>query len=85
MMAIYKKMDAWLSGTIAFSHNEEGLPVKGYFKGEENFDADIYFYYNDYDNLVKIQWDFSFGKSQVYTFKYRNLYRTDEHRLEQIQ
>jgi hypothetical protein len=84
-MAEYKKMDAWLSGTIAFSHDKQGLPVKGYFKGEDNFDADIYFYYDDYKNLVKIQWDFSFGKSQVYTFKYRNLYLPEENQIEPIQ
>jgi hypothetical protein len=84
-MAVYRKMDAWLNGTIAFTHDAHGLPVKGYFKGEDNFDAEIYFYYDEYKNLVKIQWDFSFGESQVYTFKYRNLYRPGRYQLEPLQ
>jgi hypothetical protein len=84
-MAVYKKMDAWLSGTIAFSHDEQGLPIKGYFKGEDGFDADIYFYYDDYKNLVKILWDFSFGKSQVYTFKYRNIYQSGKNQIATVQ
>jgi hypothetical protein len=74
-MAEYRKMDAWLSGTIAFSHDLNGLPVKGFFKGDDNFDAEIYFFYDDYKNLVRVQWDFSFGKSQVYTFKYTPLFK----------
>jgi hypothetical protein len=74
VMAEYEKMDAWLTGTMAFSHNSEGLPIKGFFKGEENFDADVYFFYDDYKNLMKIRWDFSIGKSQTYTFQYEAIY-----------
>ena len=74
IMAEYQKMDAWLTGTMAFSHDPGGLPLKGYFKGDENFDADVYFFYDDYKNLVKIRWDFSFGKSQTYTFQYKVIY-----------
>jgi hypothetical protein len=73
-MAEYRKVDAWLSGTIAFSHDKYGLPAKGYFKGDDNFDAEIYFYYDEYKNLIKVKWDFSYGKSQVYTFTYRAIY-----------
>ena len=76
-MAEYRKVDAWLSGTIAFSHDQYGLPVKGYFKGDNNFDAEIHFYYDEFRNLVKVQWDFSLGKSQVYTFTYRAIYNED--------
>lgn len=74
IMAEYKKMDAWLTGTLALSHDSGGLPVKGYFKGDENFDADVYFFYDDYKNLVKIRWDFSYGKSQTYTFQHKAIY-----------
>ncbi len=74
VMAEYQKMDAWLTGTLALSHDPSGLPLKGYFKGEENFDADVYFFYDDYKNLIKIRWDFSFGKSQTYTFQYKAIY-----------
>lgn len=74
IMAEYNKMDAWLTGTMALSHDPSGLPIKGYFKGDENFDADVYFFYDDYKNLVKIRWDFSFGKSQTYTFQYKAIY-----------
>ena len=74
IMAVYQKMDAWLTGTMALSHDSSGLPVKGYFKGDENFDADVYFFYDDYKNLVKIRWDFSYGKSQTYTFQYKAIY-----------
>jgi len=85
VMAKYNKMDAWLSGTITFDHDHNGLPVKGYFKGEDNFDADIYFEYDEYYNLIKLKWDFSFGKSQVYTFKYSALYKDDKYPIESLQ
>lgn len=75
IMARYEKMDAWLTGTMAISHDSNGLPIKGFFKGDENFDADVYFYYDEYKNLVKVQWDFSFGKSQIYTFNYKATYK----------
>lgn len=74
VMARYEKMDAWLSGTMAISHDSKGLPLKGYFKGDENFDADVYFAYDEYRNLIKVKWDFSFGKSQIYTFSYKPTY-----------
>lgn len=77
-MAYIRKLDAWLTGTVAFSHDADGKPVKGYFKGENDFDAEIYLDYDDFKNLVKIRWDFSFGKSQVYTYRYRATY-TDEY------
>jgi hypothetical protein len=77
VMATYSKMDAWLSGTIAFTHDQYGMPVKGYFKGDDHFDAEIYFVYDDNKNLEVIRWDFSFGKSQIYTFKHVALYKNN--------
>ena len=85
VMAKYKKMDAWLSGTITFDHDQNGLPVKGYFNGEDNFDADIFFEYDKYNNLIKLKWDFSFGKSQVYTFKYCALYMANKYSSDPLQ
>lgn len=75
MMAEFQNMDAWLSGTVAFSHNDQGLPVKGYFKGMNGFDAEIYFFYDEYKNLVKVSWEFSSGNYQTYTFEYASLYQ----------
>jgi hypothetical protein len=80
VMARYNKMDAWLTGTMAISHGMDGLPEKGYFKGDENFDADVYFLYDEYRNIVKIEWVFSFGKKQIYTFKYTPVYKEREDR-----
>jgi len=74
VIAEYKKMDAWLTGTMAFSHDSYGLPIKGYFKGDKNFNADVYFSYDDYKNLIKIQWFFSNGISQTYIFQYKAIY-----------
>ncbi len=78
IMIRYKKMDAWLTGIMAISHDANGLPVKGFFKGDENFDADVYFLYDEYKNLITIRWDFSFGKSQIYTFRYKAIYKEGE-------
>ena len=75
MLAEYKNKDAWLSGTIAFSHNDLGLPLKGYFKGINGFDAEIYFSYDEYKNLIRIRWNFSSGSYQIYSFNYTCLYR----------
>jgi hypothetical protein len=78
IMARYEKMDAWLTGTMAISHDSNGLPVKGFFKGDENFDADVYFTYDEYRNLIKIEWIFSFGKKQIYAFRYKPTYKIGE-------
>ena len=38
-------------------------------KGEK-FDAEIYFENDEFGNIAKIHWVFSFGKTQTYTFHY---------------
>lgn len=70
-----KNMDAWLSGNILYTHFEDGRIKSGFFEGDDNFNADILFAYDKYYNLIKIKWDFTFGKSQIYTFKYESIYR----------
>jgi len=67
--AEWTNFDFWLSGSIEFSHSETGQITSGIFKGEK-FDAQLKFTYNEFGNLSKIRWDFSFGKYQEYTFKY---------------
>ena len=71
--AEWENFDNWLSGTITFEHNRAGLISKGYFKGEDGFDAELIFSYDNYGNLSKIHWDFSFGKTQTYWFEYSQL------------
>jgi len=70
--AIYKNMDSWLSGTITFTYDLEGLLKSGIFKGEK-FDADITFNCDEFGNVIKIHWDFSMGKTQTYTFEYERI------------
>ncbi len=68
--AVYENFDSWLSGTIAFSHNNEDRVSDGHFKGDDGFDADIAFDYDRNHNLVQIRWNFTFSKSQTYRFEY---------------
>jgi len=68
--AYYKNVDFWLNGVINFSYNENGLLSNGNFSGNDNFDADLSFIYNEKRNLEKIHWSFSFGKFQSYLFEY---------------
>jgi hypothetical protein len=67
--AIYDNFDTWLTGTIDFTHTD-GQLTGGHFKGEKGFDANIVFENDNNGNPVKIKWDFTFGKSQTYTFEY---------------
>ena len=68
--ARYDQVDFWLTGTITFSHNDTGILTSGEFKGTEGFDAQIFFAYDNRNRLVKILWEFSFGKTQTYSFQY---------------
>ncbi len=62
--------DNWLSGTLTFNHDERGLLKTGIFTGDEGFDAEIRFEYDLNQNLVRINWDFSYGGFQTYIFTY---------------
>ncbi len=66
----WKNFDSWLTGNLTITYDKNGAMDKGIFKGANNFDADIIFDVDDNGNLIKINWDFSFGDSQTYTFEY---------------
>jgi len=68
--ASWQNFDSWLTGVIKFTYDEDGYLSEGYFKGTTGFDASINFEHDDDGNLTKINWDFSFGESQTYVFKY---------------
>jgi hypothetical protein len=70
---IYHNFDSWLTGTIHFKHDNNGKIITGIFKGKNNFDANIIFEYDNDLNITKIHWEFSFGKTQTYTFQYEKL------------
>lgn len=72
-LAIWDKFDTWLTGTLTFTYNSNNRINTGIFKGANNFDADLLFETDNKGNLTKIHWDFSFGKTQTYWFKYKNL------------
>jgi len=65
--------DNWLSGTLTFEYDGTGLITTGKFKGNDGFDADLRFEYDLNQNLVAINWDFSFGGFQKYMFIYEPL------------
>ncbi len=71
--AEWARFDTWLTGTITFDYDENNLLESGFFKGENGFDAKIIFENDSYKNLIKIHWEFTFGKTQTYRFKYYKL------------
>lgn len=68
--AYLRNSDNWLTGTISFDHNQLGTITGGMFKGENGFDADILFKYDNDGLLNEIIWNFTFGKFQQYIFEY---------------
>ena len=70
--AEYQNFDSWLTGTLTFQHDDSGRLVSGFFDGSE-FDADLSFSYDVDGNIVKIHWEFTFGKAQTYQFEYQKL------------
>lgn len=62
------KFDSWISGEIAFTY-EKGILSQGIFKADK-YEATIDFSFDKNKNLSKIFWNFSFGKTQTYEFKY---------------
>ena len=71
--AKWDKFDTWLTGTITFEYDSNNRLKSGSFKGENNFDADLSIEVDKKGNLTKIHWNFSFGKTQTYWFKYKRL------------
>ena len=66
----WNNFDNWLNGTLTFEYDGTGLLTAGKFEGNDGFDADLHFEYDLNQNLVAINWDFSFGEFQKYTFTY---------------
>ena len=71
--AVYNNFDSWLTGTITFEYNKNNSLQTGYFKSDKGYYANIIFDYDEMKNLVKIHWDFSFSKTQTYTFEYEKI------------
>jgi len=67
--ARYENMDAWLTGSLTFTHGKYNRLDRGRFEGER-FDADLTFDYDDDGNLTRVHWVFSFGETQTYLFEY---------------
>jgi hypothetical protein len=65
--------DNWLNGTLSFEYDGEGRLSAGKFDGNDGFDADLHFRYDLNENLVAINWDFSFGGFQKYIYRYEPL------------
>jgi hypothetical protein len=65
--------DNWLNGTLTFGYDGSGLLTTGKFVGNDGIDADLHFEYDLNQNLVGINWDFSFGGFQKYSFTYEPL------------
>lgn len=72
-LAKWDKYDTWITGTITFEYDANNMLKSGLFKGVNNMDADLSFVLDEIDNLIKIHWEFSFGKTQTYWFEYDKL------------
>jgi hypothetical protein len=69
----WENFDDWLTGKLTFSHEEKGLLKTGTFRGDDDFDADLSFEYDLNQNLTAINWEFSYGGCQKYSFTYEPL------------
>ena len=68
--AEYDKFDTWLTGTLTFTHGDDGKYTGGSFKSSGGQDADLAFEYDEHGHPVKIQWTFANEETQTYTFEY---------------
>lgn len=71
--ADWSKFDTWLTGTLTFNYDENNRLKSGFFEGKDGFDADINFEEDINKNITKINWKFTFGKTQTYWFEYDKL------------
>jgi len=67
--ADWLKFDSWLTGNIKFESKDNVL-VSGYFTGKDGFNADLLFETDKNKRITKIEWKFTFNKTQTYLFKY---------------
>lgn len=68
--AYYQNYDNWITGDIKFNYDETGKLTTGIFISPKGFSADIFFKYDKNECLSEIEWMFSFGKFQRYSFIY---------------
>jgi len=67
-----KNFDKWITGIIGFEYDENGNIKIGHFTGDK-FKAEIYFTFDENNNVINYIWDFSFGEKQSYHFTYEEL------------
>jgi len=70
-LARYDNMDGWLTGNIIFELDRYDRVKSGRFESDEGTEALISFIYNKNDLVMQIQWSFSTGENQTYTFDYK--------------
>jgi len=70
---VYENFDSWLTGTIEFEHDKNGLISQGSFESKDGYTAEINFAHDAYGSIIWVHWDFSFGKTQTYTFEYHKI------------
>ncbi len=68
--ATWENVDSWLTGDIEFKHDVNGNICEGYFQGNKDLNAKIDFKHDKNGNLINIQWNFSTGDTQTYTYEY---------------
>lgn len=68
--ASWIKFDSWLTGRINFEYDENNNLKSGLFKGKDNFDAKIKFETDVNNNIIQMNWEFTFNKFQSYTFTF---------------
>jgi len=72
--AYVKNLDSWLTGTINYHTNVNGIIDKARFIGNNDIQADIYCKYDAMGLLVEVTWNFSFGKFQQYQYRYYQIH-----------
>ena len=66
----YVNVDGWLTGTLTFSYDGNGVLSSAVYAGEDGQEALIGFTRDLNLNLVQVHWEFGSGHSQDYTYKY---------------
>lgn len=67
--ASWSNFDSWLTGELTFNYSDNVLS-SGSFEGKDGFNADLFFKSDSLNRIIRIDWNFSFGKSQFYIFSY---------------
>ncbi|UCG26715.1 MAG: hypothetical protein JSV24_06955 [Bacteroidales bacterium] len=69
----YDNFDSWLTGTLTFDHDKNGLLTSARFLGDNDYEAEITYEHDNYGNIIRIHWEFSFGKTQTYDYEYEKI------------